>query len=161
MKSDRKCPPDLSVHLQICLTKNVHLQICAAVPNRHLFPFVSLPAYLVEKYRYKYTHKTLWATTNTNTKSFLPKFTIAEFSKQTFFCVFVFVCACSQALLGFYGTLFSLLPLPNVWFWEKNLNISLKFIFPNHWQEKINQLGGNRSPRIGRVFHETRSCLDK
>ena len=59
MKSDRKCPPDLSVHLQICLTKNVHLQICAAVPNRHLFPFVSLPAYLVEN-----------TDTNTHTKLF-------------------------------------------------------------------------------------------
>ena len=136
MKSDRKCPPDLSVHLQICLIKNVHLQICAAVPNRHLFPFVSLPAYLVEKYRYKYTHKTLWATTNTNTNSYLPNFTIAEFSKQTFFCVFVFVCACSQALLGFFGIL--IFPPSS---YKKSWIPLLKFIFPKHRQEKINQLG--------------------
>ena len=40
------------------LSINVFLQICAALPNRHFFPFVRLAAYLVaDKYRYKYTHK--------------------------------------------------------------------------------------------------------
>ena len=133
MKSNRKCPPDLSVHLHICLTKNVHLQICAAVPNRHLFPFVSLPAYLVEKYRYKYTHKTLWATTNTNTNSYLPNITIAEFSKQTFFCVFVFVCACSQALLGFFGTLIFPPSSCKCLDWRRKL----EFLFEIHFSQSL------------------------
>ena len=120
-----------NVHLQIC--KNVHLQICAAVPNRHLFPFVSLPAYLVEKYRYKYTHKTLWATTNTNTNSSLPKFTIPEFSKQTFFCVFVFVCACSQALLGFFGTLIFPPSSCKCLDWRRKL----EFLFEIHFSQSL------------------------
>ena len=161
MKSDRKCPPDLSVHLQICLTKNVHLQICAAVPNRHLFPFVSLPAYLVEN-----------TDTNTHTKlfqqlqiqirtAFSLSLLLQNFpSKLSLVYLYLYVLAakrCQDSLV----LLFSLLPLANVWIGEENLNSSLKFIFPKHRQETINQLGGNRSPWIGRVFHETRSCLIK
>ena len=81
-------------------------------------------------------------------------------SKLSFVYLYLYVLAakrCQDSLV----LLFSLLPLANVWIGEKNLDLSLKFIFPNHWQEKINQLGENRSPWIGRVFHETRSCLDK
>ena len=81
-------------------------------------------------------------------------------SRLSFVYLYLYVLAakrCQDSLV----LLFSLLPLANVWIGEENLNSSLKFIFPKHRQETINQLGENRSPWIGRVFHETRSCLIK
>ena len=88
------------------------LQICAAVPNRHLFPFVRLAADLVDKYRYKYTHKLNKSLGNykykyqtlTSYPSFICNLRIIG---KISFCVFVFVFAYSQSSQNSLVLLFS------------------------------------------------------
>ena len=96
------------------------LQICAAVPNRHLFPFVRLAADLVDKYRYKYTHKLNKSLGNykykyqtlTSYPSFICNLRIIG---KISFCVFVFLFALlSTKILKFFGSLIPLRICPNL-----------------------------------------------
>ena len=104
------------------------LQICAALPNRHLFPFLSLPAYLVDKYRYKYTHKSL----NKSLSNYKYKYKILSYNpffylqphnhwQKKLLCICI--CICLQPTLSkFFGTLILILVKTKCLNSRENLN---------------------------------------